>query len=429
MARGRTRLNAALTAFARASRLARAAPRDPLPSELVATVAIPGYENIRVWGDEVTPSFLASIETKDEEVRAAAEAGRSPKSALKADFLAISGGGDQGAFAAGVLSGWAKRGDRPDFEVVTGVSAGALAAPFAFIGPGCDKVLRDVYTKFGAPDLYRSRGVLGYFSDAFEDNAPMKRMIEGYATPRFLDQIAEGYRDGRRLFIMTTNLDAQRPVVWDLSAIAASGRADRSEMFTKVLLATSAIPGLFPPVYFPVVAGDGKLYSEMHVDGGVTAQLVFVPPEAKVIEIEDKVFKKRRGRDLWVIRNSKIAPEYRLDPPRALPIIARAVRTMVKYQVISDLARLYRFAESNNTRFHYCAVPSSHEMGDKKPFDKSLAAELFASGEVVGSKGMWISQPPHSPMLEKSFSGDVMPLAAAEAKARQVEPSGLERGL
>ncbi len=409
MARHRTGWAAALGAL-RLNRRAVTVPRDPLPTELVATVVVPGYEHVRSWGDEVTETFLESIARKDEDVRAAANAGRSPRSMLKADFLAISGGGDQGAFAAGVLSGWAKRGDRPDFEVVTGVSAGALAAPFAFIGPGCDKVLRDVYTMFGAPDLYKSRGLLGYFSDAFEDNAPMKRMIEGYATPRFLDQIAEGHRDGRRLFIMTTNLDAQRPVVWSLSAIAASGRADRCEMFTKVLLASSAIPGLFPPVYFPVVATDGKTYSEMHVDGGVTAQLVFVPPEAKVIEIEDKIFKKRRARDLWVIRNSKIAPEYRSNAPRAMPIIARAIRTMVKYQVISDLARLYRFAESNNTSFHYCAVPSSQVTGDTKPFDKSIAAKLFASGEEVGAKGLWIAKPPHSPMLEQSFSADAMPI-------------------
>ena len=400
MAPRRNPLAVALGAAARWRRV-MPAPREPLPPDLIEKAVVPGYETIRVWGDEVSEGMLASIAQKDEDVRAAAEAGRSPKSLLQADFLAISGGGDQGAFAAGVLSGWAKRGDRPQFEVVTGVSAGALAAPFAFIGAGCDRLLRDVYTTYGARDLYRSRGLRGYFMDAFDDNTPMQRMVESYATDRFLDQIAEGYQDGRRLFIMTTNLDAQRPMVWDLSAVAASTRPDRRAMFAKILLASSAIPGLFPPVYFPIVA-DGRSSTEMHVDGGVTAQLVFVPPEAKVIEIEDKIFKKRRARHLYAIRNSTIEPDYQPTPPRALAIIGRAVRTMVKYQVVSDLARLYSFAESNNTTFHYCSVPASFGMSGKAPFDKCLARELFVSGEEIGSKGLWSSMPPHSPALARA---------------------------
>ena len=371
-----------------------------MPASSVEGAIVPGYDNVRVWGDEVSQPLLESIARKDEDVRAAAEAGRSPRSLLQANFLAISGGGDQGAFAAGVLSGWATRGDRPDFEVVTGVSAGALAAPFAFIGPSCDRVLRDVYTKFGAHELYRSRGLRGYFTDAFGDNEPMKRVVDSYATDRFLDQIAEGYHNGRRLFILTTNLDAQRPVVWDLSAVAASRQPDRREMFAKILLASSAVPGLFPPVYFQVLAADGKKYTEMHVDGGVTAQLVFVPPEAKVLEIEDNIFKMRRKRNLYVIRNSKIAPEYQPTLGRALSITSRAVRTMVKYQVISDLARLLKFAETNNTSFHYCAVPASLEMQGRTPFDKSLAQELFVSGEEVGLKALWSAIPPYSPALE-----------------------------
>ena len=401
MAQDEYGLAAKLAAASRMERRARSTRRDPPPVDLVESAVVPGYEHVRVWGDEVSPSFLEGLARKDEDVRAAAEAGRSPASLVKADFLAISGGGDQGAFAAGVLSGWAKRGNRPDFEAVTGVSAGALAAPFAFIGSGCDSVLRDVYTRYGARDLYKSRGLRGYFADAFENNAPMQQMVESYATDRFLDQIAEGYRDGRRLFILTTNLDAQRPVVWDLSAVAASARLDRREMFAKILLASSAVPGIFPPVYFPIITSNGSAHTEMHVDGGVTAQLIFVPPEAKVIEIEDRIFPKRRQRNLYVIRNSKIAPEFTYNTPRSLPIIARAFRTMVKYQVIADLARLYKFAQSNNTMFYYCAVPASLGMKARRPFDKKLAQELFASGEHVGSQGLWSSVPPYSPALER----------------------------
>ena len=236
--------------------------------------------------------------------------------------------------------------------------------------------------------------------------ASLREVIQSIASSRFLDQIAEGYRDGRRLYIMTTNLDAQRPMVWDLSAVAARSSADRRDLFAKILLASSAIPGLFPPVYFPVVAGDGKIYTEVHVDGGVTAQLVFVPPEVKVFEIEDKIFKMRRARDLYVIRNNKIAPEYETTPRRALSIMAQAVRTMVKYQVISDLDRLWRFAESNNTSFHYCAVPASLNTKGNAPFDKVLARDLFAAGEKVGLNGLWSSTPPYTPASERPLISD-----------------------
>ena len=382
-------------------RSAQPLKRVPLPDALIDGAAVPGYEGLRAWGDEVSQPLLDTVAKKNEGIRAAAEAGGSNRSLLEADFLAISGGGDQGAFAAGVLSGWTKRGNRPEFEVVTGVSAGALAAPFAFVGSDHDGLLRNVYTEVGARDLYTSRGMRGFFPDALENNAPLRKTIEGYATNEFLDKIADGYRRGRRLFIQTTNLDAQRPVIWDLSAVAASDRPDRATMFAQILLASSAVPGLFPPVYFPVLAADGRMYTEMHVDGGVTAQLVFAPPEARVIEIEERIFGSRRKRSLYAIRNSKVCPEYQAAKPRALPIIARAVRTMIKYQVVSDLARLSRFSEQNNTSFYYCAVPGSLSMSAKGPFDKTLAQALFASGEEIGSKGLWSSAAPQSPSSER----------------------------
>ena len=421
-------LTAILAAASRVERGARSTPRPSPPSELIATAVVPRYEHVRAWGDEVSPTFLEELTRKNCDIRAAAEAGRSPKSLLKADFLAISGGGDQGAFAAGVLSGWARRGDRPEFEAVTGVSAGALAAPFAFVGPTYDGMLRDVYTQYGASDLYKSRGVRGYFSDAFENNSPMQKMVESYATDRLLDEIAQGYQDGRRLIILTTNIDAQRPVIWDLSAVAASAEPDRREMFAKILLASSAVPGIFPPIYFPVLTSDGATYSEMHVDGGVTAQLIFVPPETRLIQIEDRLFSQRRKRALHVIRNSKIVPEHAYTKARSLPITSRAFRTMVKYQVVADLARLYNFTVSNNTDFRYCAVPASLTMKNAGPFDKERALDLFTSGEKVGEADLWSSLPPNSPSSGQAFIEDCLQKPASssaqkpQANALSLEP-------
>ena len=157
--------------------------REKLAAELVEGAIVPGYDKIRTWGDEISEPLLEFIIRKDEDVRAAAEAGRSPRLLLQANYLAISGGGDQGAFAAGVLSGWSSRGDRPEFEVVTGVSAGALAAPFALIGIGCDRVLREVYSDFGAAELYKTRGLRDYFTDADGDNEPLRKVTFVRTTP------------------------------------------------------------------------------------------------------------------------------------------------------------------------------------------------------------------------------------------------------
>jgi predicted patatin/cPLA2 family phospholipase len=371
--------------------------RDPLPRGEVETARVPGYDHIRLWGDEIQPSLFDAVTLIDKQVLAAAQAGRFPDGLNRADFLAISGGGDQGAFAAGVLRGWTERGDRPVFEIVTGVSAGALGAPFAFLGKGYDRALKDIYTKFSAGDLYKSRGFLAYFEDALEDTSKLREIIGHYVTDQVLDEIADAYNDGRRIYVLTTNLDAERPVIWDMTAIAASRRPDRRDLFIKVLLASSAVPGIFPPVYFDVVGSDGRMYREMHVDGGVTAQLVFVPPALKVLEIEKSVFGKVRERALHVIRNGKINPEYQLSEPRAISISSRAVTTLVKYEVIADLLRLHNFAQDNNTAFFFTAVPASFDAMSSMDFDTAYAAKLFETGVTVGQLGLWSTTPPLSP--------------------------------
>ena len=390
--------------------------RDPLPRGEVETARIPGYEHIRNWGDEVQPSLIEAVTVLDKQVYAAAAEGRVPDGKSRADFLAISGGGDQGAFAAGVLKGWGERGDRPVFEIVTGVSAGALGAPFAFLGSKYDGALKDVYTKFSAGDLYKSRGIFAYFEDALDDTSKLREIIGRYVTEQVLDEIAAAYGDGRRVYVLTTNLDAERPVIWDLTAIAASRRPDRRDLFIRVLLASSAVPGIFPPVYFDVVGSDGKMYREMHVDGGVTAQLVFVPPALKILQIETSVFGKVRERALYVIRNGKINPEYQLSEPRAIPISSRAVTTLVKYEVIADLERLHHFTQANATAFYFCAVPASFDAMSSMDFDTAYAAKLFQTGVTAGKLGLWATSPPLSP---EQFMMQSTPARTSGASAGQ----------
>ena len=374
-------------------------PRRSIPPELVETAQVPGYEHVRYWADELTSSFSDGVLEQYRQVQASAKAGINPGMLSQVTFLAISGGGENGAFAAGLLAGWASAGTRPKFETVTGVSAGALAAPFAFLGPKYDGALEEIYTRYDAAHLYTSR-ILGFFSNALDDTAPLRRLIESYVTDAFLDEVAGEYRIGRRLLVASTDLDAERPMFWDLSAIAASGNPGRKTLFVDLLLASSAIPGLFPPMVIPVRTQDGQMYTELHIDGGATAELVFAPPNISLASYEDKVFGKRRERTLYVIRNGKLAPESATTPERALDIAERAVSTLVKNQVLANLRLLARAAREGGTNLRFVAVPSSFSTAAQTDFDTAYTKKLFEAGRQVGRAGQWDDKPAETPELE-----------------------------
>src|SRR5262245_3928550 len=183
-------------------------------------------------------------------------------------FLAISGGGDDGAFGAGLLVGWSDRGNRPEFDMVTGVSTGALSAPFVFLGRAYDPQLKAVYTETSAGDIFEKRSpLLGAIAgDALTDNAPLRQMISRRFDDEMVRRIAEEYKKGRLLFILTTNLDQGRPVIWNIGAIASSNHPKARELIIEVLLAFTSIPVVFRPVMLDVTIG-GERYQEMHVDG------------------------------------------------------------------------------------------------------------------------------------------------------------------
>ena len=194
------------------------------------------------------------------------------------NFLAISGGGDDGAFGAGLLVGWSARGDRPSFDVVTGVSTGSLSAPFAFLGPAYDARLKGVYSQTSATDVFTPRPPLisAVASEALFDSAPLRKMITSYVDEAMVRSIAEEYAKGRLLFILTTNLDQGRPVIWNIGAIAASNSPVARDLIIDVLLASASIPAIFPPVMIDVTV-NGHRFQEMHVDGGSFAQAFLYP--------------------------------------------------------------------------------------------------------------------------------------------------------
>lgn len=309
------------------------------------------------------------------------------------DFLAISGGGDNGAFGAGLLKGWSERGDRPSFKVVTGISTGALIAPFAFMGSDYDHVLETVYTTTSQADILRKRGIFkGLTGDAMADSAPLMKLVERFVDQPLLDRIAAEYAKGRLLFISTTDLDALQPVIWNMTAIAASRDPRALPLFRRLLVASASIPGIFPPVMIDVTAG-GQAHQEMHVDGGTISQVFFYPPQLGE-ELHDAI--KKRQRTLYVIRNARLAPDWADVKRGTVPVAVRAISSLTQTQGVGDLYRIFATSRRDGFDFHLAFIPPDftrpHPAAD---FDTAYMQDLFATGRRMAAAGYpWHKAPP-----------------------------------
>lgn len=366
-----------------------------LPFDRQEGAKVAGYGPIRFWADGIDSRVPAYL---DDQYRQIVASGcRVCRN--EATFLAISGGGGDGAYGAGLLKAWSERGDRPRFEVVTGVSTGSLAAPFVFAGPAYDPALEEVYTRYGDGDLFRNKGVVGLLGDSLYDTEPLRRLIERHADDTLLDIIATEHRKGRRLLVQTTNLDAQRPVVWDLGAIAASGNPERSKLFVDALLASAAIPGVFTPVAINVTS-EGRAYDELHVDGGVAAQIFFAPPGLDLNGAARRHFGHERHLSLYVIRNGKLGPEYKASERSLMALASRSISTLVKYQSLANITTLSEFARQMNANFAFAAVPEGFAVQQRSEFDPLYMQALFKVGYEDGlEERAWRKVPPASPML------------------------------
>jgi hypothetical protein len=350
-------------------------------------VAAPG--RIRIWGD-VPPRNVEAIKREFDAQRQAGNFNQFDT----VNYLAISGGGSDGAFGAGLLVGWSETGSRPRFDVVTGISTGALTAPFAFLGSDYDAQLKEVYTTYGENALVRHRPLLLAVTDAsIASNAPMVALIEHYVSFEFLAAVAREYRKGRRLLIGTTHLDAQRPVIWDMGAIAARGDQAAIELFRNVILASVSVPGIFPPVLISVAQG-GRYYDEMHVDGGVVSQVFLFPTQ-----FDPRSLDKRLGRSptrrLFVIRNGRLGAEWETVEPSLLKIAGRSLSSLIKYQGRGDLDRMYFESRSYNVEFNLASIPDSFMEKELAPFDLTYMKALFEAGYASGRSGYrWRKKPP-----------------------------------
>lgn len=247
--------------------------RNPVPEDFLDKVQIFGDPEIRAWGDEYSPEFQADIVSTVEVENKSDYPPKNPDCELSYSALAISGGGASGAFGAGVLNGWTQTGARPKFKLVTGISTGSLIAPFAFLGPEYDAIIKAAYTSVTSEDIAKQKSVFAAFTDeSLADNSPLISLIEQNVDEDLLKSIADEHSKGRRLYIGTFNMDAQRFVIWNMGAIASSGNPGALELFRKIMIASASMPVIFTPVYVDVEVG-GIQFDEMHVDGGVAAQV------------------------------------------------------------------------------------------------------------------------------------------------------------
>jgi len=364
--------------------------RSPLPMEHIDNAEVLGIPRVRMWGDE-PPRWDHDWSQKS---RAEIEERYSGVYGRPHTYLAVSGGGENGAFAAGLLLGWTARGDRPEFTVVTGISAGALVAPFAFLGPEYDDVLKLVSSELEPDDVYKKRGLIRALrTDGMATTEPLQALIAKYVDEEVMERIAAAHREGRALNIGTANLDSMRPVIWRIGTIANSGHPNALELIRKILLASASIPAAFSPVLIPVEA-DGKKYDELHVDGGAASQVFLYPPGVDFDEILEKLAVPGRPK-VYIIRNSRLDPMYEQVQNKLIPIAGRSLQSLVRTQGIGDLFRIYLETCRDGLDFNLAYIPAEFTAESNEEFDPQYMKDLFEMAYERGKAGYeWEKMPP-----------------------------------
>jgi hypothetical protein len=369
--------------------------REPAPTDRPPPV-LEGYKDIRYY--PFNPSVAPPPGIAESYPGEPADAYQTEPGAIVYNYLAVSGGGSDGAFGAGLLKGWTDAGTRPKFKFVTGVSTGALIAPFAFLGSDYDKTLQEAYTTVSAERLYLAHSLVSLlWRESLTDNRAFKAMIGRYVDEKLLARIAEENGKGRRLFVLTTDLDREEPVVWDMGAIAASNNPGRLELFRQVILASASIPVFFPPVLIRVKV-DGKQRDELHVDGGVFAQSFFVGNQIDLRALERLAHPDWTGKivhRLYVIRNGRLDPQPRTVDRSLASISAYSIDSMLKASGINDLYRLYLGDLSGELELRYIAIPHDYVPSSLEEFNQAEMQKQYALGLEMGSKGIpWQRTPP-----------------------------------
>ncbi len=366
----------AALAFASLTAACASIPRVPYTEAQSQAATVPGMEDVRIFAD--------ASETAVARLAAAPRNGRFT-------YLALSGGGGDGAYGAGVLNGWTESGTRPDFSLVSGVSTGALIAPFAFLGSAYDSYLTEFYTSGVAETLVQSPSIANVlFGSGLFGDERLRGLIGRYITPELLAAVAAEHAKGRRLLVVTTNLDAQRAVIWNMGAIAASGAPNATALFRDVLTASASIPAVFPPQLIEAQA-DGQAFQEMHVDGSVVTP-VFTLPQSLLLR--DGRLRTAGKADIYVVINGKLEAEFDVTANNTLGIVERSFTTASRARARATLVATDAFARRNRIGFNVTYIDEgTPQTTTARGFDTAYMRNLYNQGLEKGRTGrFWLHE-------------------------------------
>ena len=350
-------------------------PREPFTASEQAAASPPGFDHVRYAPDD---AVLAGVLT------------RTLKSNAKGDVdvLAISGGGANGAYGAGLIYGWTRTGERPEFQLVTGISTGALAAPFAFLGPAWDEQLRRTYFDGKIYHFLRRRGLFSLFTPGLYSKAPLEDLVRGYVTDELLKSVAAEHATGRRLLVATTNLDTEQLIVWDMGAIAARGGPQARALFAEVLIASASVPGVFPPTMITVQGDGGRRFAEMHVDGQAESAFFAIPQTVLSMRpAAERPYKPR----LFIIVNGLLASPFAVTRHATIPILGRTVDAATKASLRASVASARDFCQRSGCDLRIAALPAS-EKDDALDFSPAHIQSLFSAGQAaIVSDKAWVA--------------------------------------
>ncbi|MEO0822599.1 MAG: patatin-like phospholipase family protein, partial [Pseudomonadota bacterium] len=373
------------------------APRLPVGEEQIAGAAPRGItQPVRFWGDSIgeesRDTILAVEVVRARQVHRERLASEEP---LRETILALSGGGADGAFGAGLLAGWTARGDRPEFDVVSGVSTGAIIGLLAFLGPDYDTALERFYTTYATDDLFTASPFAALSGGpALLDASGFNAIVDAFIDDAVVARLAEEQAAGRILLIGTTNLDAARPVIWSVTDIAASGHPEAKALIRDVVRASAAIPAAMPPIVIPAVLPDGTRRDELHVDGGATQQVMLFSPELPIKEV-DAVLGTEIERTIYIIVNNALSKPYAPVDLGVLSIAGKAVSSLIGGSGSGDLYKIYAIAERDEVDFNVTWVPKSFDREPEELFDPAYMRALYDLGFERGLAGdAWRSHPP-----------------------------------
>lgn len=374
-------------------------PRNSVPMDFTGKVTISGMPDIRTDIDNPDPivmqkSLIDSFKEEDKNAYPTSKLG------IKIyPVLAISGGGANGAYGAGLLKGWSEEGSRPLFKIITGVSSGSIMALYTFLGKEYDEALERFFTTMSTKDVMKQKDFFSImFGDSLFSSAPLAKKISAIVDGKLLTKVAEEHKRGRRLFVGTVNLDAQEFVVWDMGALACKGGSDSVKMFRKILLASCSLPMTFPPVHFKVSDATGEIYDEMHVDGGTIRGVFYIDRLTKNMEGAAKTFgidPSKYRPQIYILSNGYMSPNRQQVEDSLVGISIRSLDTVVAAANNGDIYRLYATAKRRGLDFNLAYIPSDFKPNSKELFDKKEMQRLFKRGYDDAVNGYkWHKTPP-----------------------------------